>query len=162
VKRGDSRAKHALALLVAFGASVLCECVNHRGERVAEHRAHLVDVSWRVLDDVVEQAGDLGLLVGAGVAQESATACAWGRPFARADRNAVVGIEKEIDRSATNSWESFPNATQGEGAAGPPFDVSGHRLQPDRLTEAKRRLEEEHQVECRANEATRITAATGG
>ena len=61
-----------------------------------------VDPSWRVLDDVVEQPGDLGLLVGAGLAQDVGDGLGMGKALAGPNRNAVVGIEKEIDRGAAD------------------------------------------------------------
>jgi hypothetical protein len=66
----DLRAQCPLALSVVADAVVLGERLHHRGDRVAEAVADILDAARRVLDDVVQEAGDLHALVVSGVAQD--------------------------------------------------------------------------------------------
>ena len=71
---------------------------DHRGDRLAEVVADVLDAARRVLDDVVKQADDLHALVVSGVAQDVGDRLGVGEPLARSGPDALVGVDQKGDR----------------------------------------------------------------
>ena len=92
------RAQRSLALGVAVDAVVLGERLHHRGDRLAEAVADILDAARRVLDDVVQEADDLHALVVSGVTQDVGNCLSVGESLARGGPDAVIGVDQKGDR----------------------------------------------------------------
>ena len=83
------RTQCPLALGIVVDAVVLGERLHHRGDRLAEAVADVLDAAGRVLDDVVQEADDLHALVVSGVAQDVGDRLGVGEPLARSGPDAL-------------------------------------------------------------------------
>jgi hypothetical protein len=79
-------------------AGVLGERFHHRGDRLAEAVADILDAARRVLDDVVQEADDLHALVVSGVTQNVGNRLRVGKPLARSGPDALIGVDQKGDR----------------------------------------------------------------
>jgi hypothetical protein len=98
-------------LRVALDGPVFGKRVHDRRQLVAERRSHVVDVPWRVLDDVVQQRRNLRALVGTRFAQDVGHGLRMRNALAGPDPNALVRVDEEADRGGAN------RASRGHGYA---------------------------------------------
>jgi hypothetical protein len=92
------RSQRSLALGVVADAVVLGQRCDHRGSRLAEAVADVVDAARRVLDDIVEEPDDLDALVVSGVAQDVGDCLGVREPRALSRLDTLVGVDQKGDR----------------------------------------------------------------
>lgn len=94
----DLRAQSPLTLSIAVDAVVLGQSSHHRGDRLTEAVADIVDGARRVLDDIVQETDDLHGLVVSGVTENVGHRLRVRQPLARSGPDAVIGVDQKRDR----------------------------------------------------------------